>query len=744
MDRAPRGASHDAQIILPASFAAASLIAQHVAGKATRDSLFLTRFGIAVLPAAMIGAALISSLAMVGTSRALARLGPARVVPAAFASSAALHAIEAAFASRFEGAVALAVYVHSAIFGSAAVSAFWSLMNESFDPHAAKRAVGRIAAGGTVGGVVGGLVVWQAAPLVPVQATLGLLALTNLVGLVGTIRVLSATARRGNAKPPATSTAANGESALRLLARTPYLRDLALLVLSGAVLQALLDWLLSARAAALYAKGPPLLGFFALYNMIVGVASFVAQTGLSRPLLERLGLGKTARLQPLVTAAFAVLALVVPGPASVFALRGAEAVTRNSFFRSAYELFYTPLPAAKKRPTKALVDVGFDRLGTTLGSVALLAVATLAPETATRVVLVGTLLASAAAVVIGSRLQTGYVEALADSLKSGAVALGDDDLVDLTTRSTLAETTALLDRDKLLARIEEFHRERGSHAPSSDGGEPATEALEAAPRSRRASELPLPPIEPSAVLGDALLLRIAALRSSDVARVRAELAAPIPPELAAFVVPLLGRDAVARDAVRALRRAGVTVAGSLVDRLLDPRTETVIRRRLPRVLRAAPGEIAVRGLVRALRDPAFEVRQQAAVALAHATSRTGAESGTGVLALDRAEIFELAREELADRRGSWGPDPARGVGHVFVVLGLVLDREPLSIALRALRGDDAVLRGTAHEYLEVVLPPDVRAALEPLLGTALRAAPPRPPRELAEELLRSHARLPTR
>ena len=49
-------------------------------------------------------------------------------------------------------------------------------------------------------------------------------------------------------------------------------------------------------------------------------------------------------------------------------VRGAQAVLRNSLFRSAYELLYTPLAQERKRPTKAIVDVGVDRLGTAAGS----------------------------------------------------------------------------------------------------------------------------------------------------------------------------------------------------------------------------------------------------------------------------------------------------------------------------------------------------------------------------------------
>src|SRR5207253_270556 len=136
----------------------------------------------------------------------------------------------------------------------------------------------------------------------------------------------------------------------------------------GAIMQALLDWLLSAHATNEYGRGPRLLGFFALFNMIVAVLSFVVQMGLTRVVIERRGLAGTIKLQPMSLAAGLVLALVVPHFYTVLVARVIEGVTRSSLYRSAYELFYTPLPNAKKRATKALIDVGVDRLGTALGS----------------------------------------------------------------------------------------------------------------------------------------------------------------------------------------------------------------------------------------------------------------------------------------------------------------------------------------------------------------------------------------
>ena len=56
--------------------------------------------------------------------------------------------------------------------------------------------------------------------------------------------------------------------------------------------------------------------------------------------------------------------------------------------------------------------------------------------------------------------------------------------------------------------------------------------------------------------------------------------------------------------------------------------------------------------------------------------------------------------------------------HVFTLLAVVLPRQPLRIAYRALRSDDRRLRGTALEYLEIHNPD---AATADLSGWALRS-----------------------
>ena len=46
----------------------------------------------------------------------------------------------------------------------------------------------------------------------------------------------------------------------------------------------------------------------------------------------------------------------------------------NSLFRSGYELLFTPVAERRSGPTKAIVDVGFDKVGTVAGGLLVLLV----------------------------------------------------------------------------------------------------------------------------------------------------------------------------------------------------------------------------------------------------------------------------------------------------------------------------------------------------------------------------------
>ena len=686
-DRAARSAA------VVAGAAAFALVAQQVAGKAVRDGFFLSHFAATELPRVMIAAAGLAVVIVLGVGKLMSRLGPRKVAPVLVAVHAGLFVAEWALSGAHPGPAAALVYVHTAAFGAAVISAFYSTVNERFDPHTARQVISRIAGGATAGGVIGGVGAWQLSEHLAVADLLPVLAVVGVVALVAVI----AFARDGAFEPVETS---DTEGGLAVLARTPYLGYLALLVGLGALAEAVVDYVFKASAASALASPAELVGFFALFHTALGVGTFLLQLVLARRSLGRFGLAPTVAVLPFAIIGLGAVALLAPALAVITGLRGAQGGLENSLFRSGYELFYTPLPRAIKRPTKTLVDVGAEKLGAAVGSgLALLAV--LAPAPVTRTVLLAIAIAVGLAMLLVTRqLHHGYVGALADSLRSGAIELDPDEAIDATTRQTLGDTTAL-DRKQLLAEIDALRRREGG------GDDP-------------------PALEPIVVSGDPILAAVADLRSGDRQRIRAALrrSSPLDPRLVGHAVDLLASKAHLATAIAALATSLPRSAGQLGDAIRDAQTDVVIRRRLPRVLRTSGDPRVLGALGAALEDAVFEVRYRSAAALLHIAER---DHGIDV---DRDRVLSLALAEIDRGGGQLADDDDvstsfereaaaykldQTLTHVFTLLALVLDREPLHLAFCALGADDRSLRGTGREYLDNVLPPELRGALAPVL-----------------------------
>jgi hypothetical protein len=299
------------------------------------------------------------------------------------------------------------------------------------------------------------------------------------------------------------------------------------------------------------------------------------------------------------------------------------------------------------------------------------------------------------------------------------------------------------------------------------GGEPESRGLDRAAQTRPIFQTATTPHGvdlhgfAAREASDPLLAQISILRAGTSEAIHAFLRdrVALDPHLVSHVIPLLASDQLAEDAVRALRTAASRATGQLVDALLDPDTEFAIRRRLPRVLAAFPNARAVAGLAAALADRRFEVRYQSGRALALVRRRHPE------LAIDTQLVLEAILRDLRVDRPIWEsrrlldhgfaePSSAesaavdewltdrtnRSLEHVFTLLALMFEPEPLRIAYRGLHANDLHLRGTALEYLESILPTTVRDLLWPLLEDT-SARPPGPARsrqEVLDDLLRSN------
>ena len=683
------------------------MIAHQVGGKATRDAVFLSHYDVTQLPKMVIVAALLSMLAVIVMSRLLARFGPSRVVPLAFLVSAVLFVGSWLLYATQPALAALTLYLQMAVFGAVLISGFWSVVNERFDPHTAKRTIAQVAAAATLGGVIGGLLADRVAAMLDARA---------MIVVLGGLHLACAMAVRGigRATTPASgqTVEVEVESGIGLLFRHRYLTLMGLLMTLVAVLAALVDYAFKAEAARMLTDEAALVGLFGRFYAIAGVVTFAVQSLAGPRLLNRFGIGATLATLPVIVIAAGLLNVFALRLWTVVLLRGGQMVVQNSFFRSAFELLYTPLPPMRKRPTKSFIDVASDRLGDVIGGGIVLGLLALVPALPSLVVIVVALVVAVLTLVVVGRLYRGYVAQLADNLRDGLISIADDEIVDATTRQTLAEASASTERKLLLARIEAQREARG------DSGH----TLPAHP------ETVAPPGGPSTELARA----VAALSSGDGARVRACLeGAFMDARLAPFVVPMLAVDALADLARTELRFIVPQCVGTLTDALLDPDVPLLARQRLPSVLEVSPQPRVVEALLHGLDDTEFNVRYSSARALSRMLGR---DPG---LAIDNERVYAACAREVRVPAREWtgrdirvddvmqGEDAVVADGgmrvdysleHVFTLLSLVLDRDALRLSFRAVFSSDRGIRGTALEYLETVLPEPIRHGLWPHLG----------------------------
>jgi len=489
------------------------------------------------------------------------------------------------------------------------------------------------------------------------------------------------------------------------------LRWVAVLVLSVAMMSTLLDYVVKVEAVAQLDGKDELIEFFSRFYAAVGLITFLVQPLLGRRVLQRFGLGAAMAVLPLMVLLASAGAALFTRLWTVVVAKGAEMVLSNSFYRAGFELLYTPVPAAHKRAAKTLLDVGAQRVGDALGSGIILLVLSFVPVLPAAPVLVLAMLAALFALYAIARLHRGYVEQLEANLRSGIVSVDIDEVVDFTTRQTLAESRTAIDRGSLLSQIDALQRADADASSSAEQMSPAERPLS------------MPPA------GSRLLQACAVLEAGRPEAIRRLLASgPLDARLVPQVLLLLGSDELHEAAFDSLRPLAPGVLGQTVDLLLDPLVGDDVRRRLPQLMAVADSQRAVSALMAGLSDACFEVRYFSARALSRIVSHNE------TLTVDEAIVLEVVRREVTVSRAVWdgeqrsmasldgslaesmlGMTAAVGdnhsLAHVFTLLGLVLDRRVLQSSMRALHSGDKQMRGTALEYLENVLPEDIRRAL---------------------------------
>jgi len=263
--------------------------------------------------------------------------------------------------------VARIFFVWISVFNLFAVSVFWSFMADLFASEQGKRLFGFIAAGGSLGALLGpALTVALALPLGPVNllivAALFLeLAVVCVSRLDPAASSAEAAARAAAAAPPAQaeSTGLGGGwlAGIAMVLRSPYLAGIALWVLLLSLAGTFL-YFQQANIVAAASDDPGVrTRIFAAIDLTIGVLTIIVQFLATGRLIARLGVGRAAALLPLVFALGFLILAFTPMLIVVIAFQAVQRTANFALSNPAREILFTVLTREEKYKAKNVIDI---------------------------------------------------------------------------------------------------------------------------------------------------------------------------------------------------------------------------------------------------------------------------------------------------------------------------------------------------------------------------------------------------
>lgn len=264
-------------------------------------------------------------------------------------------------------------FVWASVFNLFVVSVFWQLMVDVFDSEQGKRLFGFLAAGASLGAILGSTI--TVAAVRSLGPTLLLLASVLLLEVavfaVGRLSTLSEGLRR-TPGARAEDEAPIGGTVLAGISHTlrqPYLLGIGAHMLLFAVTSTFLYFQqIEVSVKSFGSDRAARTAFFAQIDLLVNVLTLVVQLFLTRRILGWLGVGLTlAALPALSVLGFAALALA-PTIGVLVALQVARRVGNFALTRPTRELLFTVVSREDKYKAKSVIDTAVYRGGDQIGS----------------------------------------------------------------------------------------------------------------------------------------------------------------------------------------------------------------------------------------------------------------------------------------------------------------------------------------------------------------------------------------
>ncbi|BCR04340.1 MFS transporter [Desulfuromonas versatilis] len=277
--------------------------------------------------------------------------------------------------------VARAFFIWTSVFNLFIVSVFWSFMADLFNNDQAKRLFGFIAAGGTAGALAGpALTATLAVPLGPTN--LLLISAACLAWAMLCIGRLGAW-REHTAPQPAPSPTGQGQAApagprrglgggalagLRLVARSPYLLGICLLILLYTTLSTFLYFQQAQIVRDSFSDPAQRTTVFAAMDFAANALTLAGQVFFTGRIVKRFGLGWALAVIPLLLGAGFLLLGLAPLLAVLIAVQVGRRAGNYAIMKPAREMLFVVLDRQEKYKAKNVIDTVIYRSGDVLSA----------------------------------------------------------------------------------------------------------------------------------------------------------------------------------------------------------------------------------------------------------------------------------------------------------------------------------------------------------------------------------------
>lgn len=262
-------------------------------------------------------------------------------------------------------------FIWTSVFNLFVVSVFWALMVDVFDSEQSKRLFGFIAAGATLGGIVGSSLTASLAKSVPPAYLLVASALLLEAAVFCArrlARLSDALHRRGAAARHETSIGGGPFSGITHALKSPYLLQISLYILLYAITSTFLYFQQAEIAKQSFASRGARTAFFAQIDLWVNVLTLAAQLFVTSRVIQALGVGVTLATLPVLSMiGFGALA-TVPTLAVLVVYQVLRRAGNFAFARPTREVLFTVVPRDEKYKAKSFIDTVIYRTGDQAGA----------------------------------------------------------------------------------------------------------------------------------------------------------------------------------------------------------------------------------------------------------------------------------------------------------------------------------------------------------------------------------------